>query len=53
MELNKRNSFINTNIDLLKYIVKRETPDICFLTESNSRLEDDLATSFPEFFIII
>ena len=52
MELNKRNSFFNTNIELLKYLVKRENPDICFFTESNSKPEDDLEASFPEYDII-
>ena len=49
MELNKRNSNFNTNIELLKYLVNRESPDICFFTESNSTKEDNLSSSFKDY----
>ena len=47
VEFNKPNSLFNTNIEILKYLIKREVPDICFITESNSEPKDDLASSFP------
>ena len=49
MELNKRNSNFNTNIELLKHLVNRESPDICFFTESNSVKEYNLASSFKDY----
>ena len=35
MHLNKQNSYFNTNLEILKMLVAKENPSICFFTESN------------------
>ena len=51
LEINKGSSNFNTNIEVLKILVKEENPTICYFTESNSNVTDDLAKSFPEYHI--
>ena len=52
MHLNKRNSFFNTNIEILKHSVARENQTVGFFKESNSEEADNLEESFPDYNII-
>ena len=52
LEINKGSSHIFTNIETIKAHIYTHSPIICTITESNSKIDDDLNAVFPDYDIL-